>query len=115
MNRLTIRDISVTSGSTGGNGFLESGTCVVTVNYNAHNVRVCMYACGLYVLSQFLKPWLHRASASGLMLAQCLRIGMILTLGVGCTGTNQCEPLQVSMLTISVARALVGNKIDTFS
>ena len=33
-------------------------------------------------------------------------MGMTLTLGVGCTGMNRCDPLQASTLTLGVARAL---------
>ena len=38
------------------------------------------------------------------ILRQCLRMGMMLTLGVNGTGINQCGPLQESTLTLGVVR-----------
>ena len=57
-----------------------------------------------------LKPWPHRASASaasGLTLGQCLRLDMILMLGVGCIGVNKCGPLQASTLMLTLIFGVV--------
>ena len=62
------------------------------------------------IRAQKVKSWPQRASAltqaSALTIGLCLRMDMTLMLGVGCTGTNQCEPLQASMLTLGVIRRL---------
>ena len=69
------------------------------------NIDIC---CQWEVLRKS-EAWPHRASAaaSALTLGQCLRLDMTLTLGVGCTGVNQCVPLQASTLTLGVVRPLV--------
>ena len=72
-------------------------------------VRFCSNDNAFWENKYRLKPWSYGASASAspLTLGLCLRMGMTLMLGVGCTGFNQCGPLKASTLTLLLTSASV--------